>query len=191
MRPPDSDDREVLRTRVRAALRTVPDFPKAGITFVDIMPALADADLLRDVVKGLSAPWRDAGITHVAGIESRGFILGAPMAVELRAGFMAVRKAGKLPGRTASEAYALEYGEAKLEVHVDACSPGARVLIVDDVLATGGTSRAAMELVHRIGGTVAGISFLLSIPGLAGRALVGQVHVDCLLDDQAGSAGLR
>ena len=174
-------DQEVLRTRVLATVRVVPDFPKPGIQFMDIMPVLADAGLLKDVVAGLCAPWWDQGITHVAGIESRGFILGAPMATALGAGFIAVRKPGKLPWRTERQEYALEYGVGSLEVHADACGDSARVLIVDDVLATGGTSRAACDLIARVGGAVVGCSFLLTVPGLGGRDRLAGIRAECLI----------
>lgn len=174
-------DQEVLRTRILAALRTVPDFPAPGVMFMDIMPALGNAELLKDLIAGLAAPWWDARITHVAGIESRGFILGAPMAIALGAGFIAVRKPGKLPWRTERQDYSLEYGTGSLEVHADASPEGARVLVVDDVLATGGTARAACDLVRRTGGEVVGCSFLLSVPGLNGRERLGDVPTVCLV----------
>lgn len=151
-------------------MRDVPDFPRPGILFKDITPVLGDAALLRDVVAAMAAPWHDAGITHVAGIESRGFILGAPMALALGAGFIPIRKAGKLPSATLSHEYALEYGTDRLEIHADACPPGARVLVADDVLATGGTALAAARLVESAGGTVAGCSFLLAIGALGGTS---------------------
>ena len=174
-------EQEVLRTRVLAALRTVPDFPSPGIMFMDIMPVLGDAELLKDMISGLVAPWRDARVTHVVGIESRGFILGAPMAIALGAGFIAIRKPGKLPWRTERQEYALEYGAGALEVHADACPSASRVLVVDDVLATGGTARAACDLVARIGGAVVGCAFLLNVPGLNGRERLGDIPVTCLV----------
>jgi adenine phosphoribosyltransferase len=136
---------------------------------------LADALLLRDAMAALAAPWRDAGVTHVAGIESRGFIFGAPIAMALAAGFIPVRKPGKLPFERATLDYELEYGTGRLEVHVDACPDQARVLVVDDVLATGGTAKAACELIETVGGTVVGCGFLLAIRALAGeRRLEGR-----------------
>lgn len=176
--PPDL---EVLRTRVLARLRAVPDFPSPGITFMDIMPVIADAELFKDMIAGLCTPWRDVAITHVAAIESRGFLLGAPMAVALRAGLIAVRKPGKLPWRTERQEYSLEYGAGVLEVHADACGDSARVLVVDDVLATGGTARAACQLIERVGGGVVGCSFLLSIPGLGGAARLAGIRTECLI----------
>jgi adenine phosphoribosyltransferase len=174
-------DQEVLRTRVLAALRTVPDFPSPGIMFMDIMPVLGNAELLKDVISGLVAPWWDARVTHVVGIESRGFILAAPMAIALGAGFIAVRKPGKLPWRTERQEYALEYGAGTLEVHADACPSAARVLVVDDVLATGGTARAACDLITRIGGELVGCSFLLQVPALKGSERLGSLRVECLI----------
>jgi adenine phosphoribosyltransferase len=181
MRSHSVPEQEVLRTRVLAALRTVPDFPSPGIMFMDIMPVLGNAELLKDVISGLAAPWWDARVTHVVGIESRGFILAAPMAVALGAGFIAVRKPGKLPWRTESQEYALEYGAGTLEVHADACPSAARVLVVDDVLATGGTARAACDLITRIGGEVVGCSFLLQVPALKGSERLGNLRFECLV----------
>jgi len=174
-------DREVLRTRVLAKLRTVPDFPSPGIQFLDIMPVIADAELLKDTILGLCAPWRDDGITHIAAIESRGFLLGAPMAVALGAGLITMRKPGKLPWHTESQEYALEYGVGTLEVHADACGDSARVLVVDDVLATGGTASAACELITRVGGVLVGCSFLLSVPGLNGTERLAGIRTECLI----------
>src|SRR5215218_8811321 len=133
-----SIDSAPLAARLRARLRVVPDFPSPGIMFQDVTPVLADAALLRETIAALAEPWRDARVTHVAGIESRGFIFGAPVAAALGAGFIPIRKPGKLPFRSAGQDYALEYGTGRLEVHEDACPPRARVLVADDVLATGG-----------------------------------------------------
>lgn len=167
----DSD----LAARVARAIRDVPDFPKPGITFKDITPLLADAALLRDVVRAMQAPFATASITHVVAMESRGFLFGVPMALELGAAFVPIRKPGKLPWKTAREGYALEYGTDALEIHTDALHPGARVLLVDDVLATGGTAAAAARLVERQGGVVAGLSVLMELAFLRGRdALAGR-----------------
>jgi adenine phosphoribosyltransferase len=176
--PPDL---EVLRTRVLARLRIVPDFPSPGIKFMDIMPVIADGELFKDLISGLCAPWRDDAITHVAAIESRGFILGAPMAVVLGAGLITVRKPGKLPWRTEREEYVLEYGSGTLEVHADACGDKARVLVVDDVLATGGTASAACQLMRRLGGALVGCSFLLTVPGLGGAERLTGVRTESLI----------
>jgi adenine phosphoribosyltransferase len=170
-----------LRSRLGIALRDVPDFPRKGIVFKDITPVLANAQLFRETCDEMARTWRTASITHVAGVESRGFIFGAPIALALGASFVPVRKPGKLPWKTASREYALEYGTDRLEVHVDACPVGASVLVVDDVLATGGTARAACELIEQVGGTVAGCAFLLSIPGLDGASRLAGRRVETLL----------
>ncbi len=174
-------EREALRQRTAATLRDVPDFPKAGIVFKDITPVLGNAALLRDVIAAMAAPWLGQAITHVVGIESRGFIFGVPVALALGAGFIPIRKPGKLPWRTLSEEYALEYGTDRLEVHVDACPAASRVLLVDDVLATGGTAGAACELIGRLGGDVVGCSFLLAIVGLKGRARLEGRRIEVLV----------
>ncbi len=152
------------------ALRTIPDFPKPGIQFKDITPILADADLLREAVARLLEPFRGVGITHVAGIEARGFMLGGLMAHELGAGFVPVRKKGKLPWQVYRAEYALEYGTDVIEAHRDSFGPGHRVLVHDDVIATGGTARAAADIVAQTGAEVAGFSFLIELGFLGGRA---------------------
>ncbi len=177
-----ASERDGLRKRLIATVRDVPDFPKPGIAFKDITPVLADAALLRDVVSALGAPWEESGVTHVAGVESRGFILAAPVAIALGAGFIPIRKPGKLPWKTAGREYALEYGTDRLEMHVDACPAPARVLLVDDVLATGGTAAAACELIEQVNGTVLGCSFLLSIAGLLGAHRISHRRVASLLE---------
>ena len=161
-----------LAKRLAARLRVVPDFPSPGIRFQDVTPVMADPGLLREAVEAMAAPWREAGVTHVAGVESRGFIFGAPVALELGAGFIPIRKPGKLPYRRVVQDYVLEYGSGRLEMHEDACPASSRVLIVDDVLATGGTARAACELVEGVGGTVVGCGFLLVLEALAGERLL-------------------
>jgi adenine phosphoribosyltransferase len=143
--------------RLRSLIRDVPDFPKPGIVFKDITPLLADAAGFEEAVERMAAPWRDAGATHVVGIESRGFIVGSPVASRLRAGFIPVRKPGKLPWNTVAERYALEYGTDTLEAHADALTPGDRVIIIDDVLATGGTGAATVSLVRTLGAEVLGL----------------------------------
>jgi adenine phosphoribosyltransferase len=170
-----------LTTVVRAALRDVPDFPKPGIQFKDITPILADAELFGRVTLAMAEPFRASQVTHVAAIESRGFILGAPVAQHLGAGFIPLRKAGKLPYLTRRIEYALEYGSDVLEAHADACDQRARVLLVDDVLATGGTAAAACELVETLGATVVGCSFLLALDALNGAARLGaRTHASLL-----------
>jgi adenine phosphoribosyltransferase len=153
-------------------IRDVPDFPKPGIVFKDISPLLADHDGLTAVVDALAAAGQGTDgsrVDKVVGIEARGFILAAPVALELGAGFVPIRKAGKLPGPTHRVSYALEYGEAVLELHRDAIEPGERVLVVDDVLATGGTVAAARELVESCGGEVARVAVLMELSFLPGR----------------------
>lgn len=159
-----------LISRIKSAIRDVPDFPKPGIIFKDITPLLGDASLFRQTTDAIAQPFQREGITHVVAIESRGFILGAPVAQALGAGFVPVRKKGKLPAKTEVEEYALEYGTDQLEIHSDACdwSRRPRVLIVDDVLATGGTADATRRLVERLGGDVAGFSFLIALGFLPG-----------------------
>jgi adenine phosphoribosyltransferase len=166
-----------LAQRVAQAIRDVPDFPRTGVVFKDITPLLADPALLRDAIRAMQAPFATAGVTHVVAMESRGFLFGVPMALELGAGFVPVRKPGKLPWRTTREGYALEYGDDALEIHVDALGPGARVLLVDDVLATGGTAAAAARLVERLGGLVVGVSVLMELAFLRGRDALAERRV--------------
>lgn len=172
---------ETLQERLRNTLRAIPDYPKKGIVFQDITPVLQSGLLFRQVREALAEPFRASGITHVVGIEARGFILAAPVAVTLGAGFIPLRKPGKLPWRTARHEYALEYGTDALEIHEDACPPGSRVLVVDDVLATGGTAAAAGALVSRLGGELVGFSFLLAIAGLAGERKLGSATCHVVL----------
>jgi adenine phosphoribosyltransferase len=155
--------------RVRRTLRVIPNYPKPGILFQDITPVLSDGSLLRDVVADMCGPFRDCAVTHVLGIEARGFILGGAVAAALGAGFVPARKPGKLPWERVIESYDLEYGSDSLEAHRDALTEGSRVLVVDDVLATGGTARAAGQLARGLGAELMGWSFLLEIGALAGR----------------------
>ena len=161
-------DTDSLADRLARTLRDVPDFPKPGIVFKDITPVLGNATLFAEVTAAMAAPFRDERITHVAGIESRGFILAAPVAQALGAGFIPIRKPGKLPWRSVGKSYALEYGTDTLEMHADAFTKGSRILLVDDVLATGGTAAASAELIEDVGGIVVGCSFLLEIASLRG-----------------------
>ncbi len=170
-----------LADDLRAAIRDIPDFPKPGITFKDITPLLADPTLFARATAAMAEPFRRSGITHVVAIESRGFLLGAPVAQHLGAGLIPVRKPGKLPAKTASVEYALEYGTDRLEIHDDACDHRARVLIVDDVLATGGTARATSELVAGRGAEVAGFSFLMALSFLPGADRLRPQRVETLL----------
>ena len=173
--PPGGTADETLRVAaaLRAAIRDIPDFPKPGIVFKDVTPALADAALFRATTGELARPWAASGVTHVVGIESRGFIFGAPVAQALGAGFVPIRKPGKLPFRRERIDYALEYGFDALEVHADACGAAARVLIVDDVLATGGTAAAAAALIERLGARLLGFAFVLELTFLGGRDRLG------------------
>ena len=151
-------------------IRDIPDFPRPGVVFKDITPLLADADGYAAAVDALAAPWRGVALDAVLGIEARGFILGAALARELRCGFVPLRKPGKLPGPTLAVEYALEYGHDRLEIHADALPPGANVLVVDDVLATGGTLRAGVALVRRQGARVCAAEVLVELSPLGGRA---------------------
>jgi adenine phosphoribosyltransferase len=166
---------------VRARLRDVPDFPKKGIVFKDISPVLADRKLFREVLDAFVARWKDERIDVVVGVESRGFVFAAPLAYAIGAGFTMARKPGKLPWEVIREVYALEYGEAALELHVDAVGPGQRVLVVDDVLATGGTAEAVGRLVARQGAELVAYSFLLELSFLHGARRLGPKKVHSLL----------
>ena len=157
-----------LETEIRAAIRDVPDFPKPGIIFKDITPLLANPALFARVTDAMADHFADRNVSHVVAMESRGFILGAPVAQRLGAAFIPVRKKGKLPFKTERVEYALEYGTDSLEVHFDACPPGSEVLIVDDVLATGGTAAATCSLIERVGGRIAGCAFLIELAFLHG-----------------------
>lgn len=154
---------------LRAKIREVPDFPKPGILFYDITTLLKDAAAYRESIRQMLDPHRDEGIDLVVGMESRGFIFSAPMAYELGVGLVPVRKLGKLPAETVSIEYALEYGSNTLEIHRDAIEPGQKVLIVDDLLATGGTVQGTIELVERLKGEVIGLAFLVELEFLHGR----------------------
>lgn len=165
-------ERSGASERLAARIRDVAGFPTAGVVFADLSALLADPGCFAEVVELLAAPYLDATIGAVAGVEARGFVLAAPLALRLGAGFVPLRKAGKLPGPTLSASYQLEYASATLEVHTDAFAPAAAVLIVDDVLATGGTAVAAAELVRRAGAVPLGLAVLLELTPLGGRARV-------------------
>lgn len=154
---------------LREKIREIPDFPKPGILFYDITTLLKDPVAYRDSIKAMLEPYRDDKIDLVVGMESRGFIFSAPMAYELGAGLVPVRKLGKLPAETLSVEYALEYGSNTLEIHRDAIQPGQRVLVVDDLLATGGTVHGTIELIERLKGDIVGLAFLVELEFLHGR----------------------
>ena len=158
---------------LRAKIREVPDFPKPGILFYDITTLLKEPAAYKEAIDLMTAPFADTKVDIVVGMESRGFIFSAPMAYQLDAGLVPVRKLGKLPAETVSIEYALEYGTNTLEVHKDAIKTGQRVLIVDDLLATGGTVNGTIELVHRLGGEIVGLAFLVELLFLKGRERLG------------------
>jgi adenine phosphoribosyltransferase len=162
-------------------IRPVPDFPKPGILFRDITPLLADAGALAAAVERMSAPWRAARLDAIAAVEARGFLFAVPMALALGVGVIPVRKPGKLPADTISHEYDLEYGRDRLEMHRDVVSSGARVLVVDDVLATGGTAQACAKLVEASGATVAGAAFLIELAFLGGRERLAPHRVEAVL----------
>ncbi len=162
-------------------IRDIPDFPKSGILFKDITPVLSSPEAFGEVIASLAKHAAFLRPDLIAGIESRGFLLGAPLALALGVGFVPIRKAGKLPSRTEREEYVLEYGTAIVEIHRDAVQPGRRVLIVDDLLATGGTAAAAVRLVEKLGGTVAGLSFLIELGFLPGREVLSGYEIHSLL----------
>lgn len=170
-----------IAARVRAAVRDVPDFPKPGILFKDITPILRDAVLFNDVVDHLTDEFANREIQVVAGIESRGFIFGAPLANALGAAFVPIRKPGKLPAERVRVDYALEYGTDAVEAHADAISPGERVLIVDDVLATGGTAHAAARLIRELEGDLVGFCILIELGFLNGRERLAGVPLHTLV----------
>jgi adenine phosphoribosyltransferase len=166
---------------LRAKIREVPDFPKPGILFYDITTLLKEPSAFNDVIDRMAEPVKDDRVDLVVGMESRGFIFAAPLAYKLGAGFVPVRKLGKLPADTIEVEYDLEYGTATLEVHRDAIAEGQRVLIVDDLLATGGTVLGTIELVKRLGGEIAGLSFMVELTALHGRDKLGDYPIHTLL----------
>lgn len=170
-----------LANALRESIREIADFPEPGVGFKDITPVLADAALFRAVTDELAARYAAAGVTRVAAIESRGFLFGAPVAQALGVGLAPVRKVGKLPYRTERVDYSLEYGNATIEAHVDAWGGSDRILIVDDVLATGGTAEAACQLVERMGAQVVGLAFLLSLSFLPGEERLSGRRVETLI----------
>jgi adenine phosphoribosyltransferase len=167
----------VTTREIRDAIRAIPDYPKPGITFRDITTLLGDPRMFRAVVDQLVEPWSEAAIDRVAGIEARGFILGGAVAHQLSAGFVPIRKKGKLPHATVRVAYSLEYGLDEIEMHRDAVRPGERILLVDDLIATGGTAAAAVELLRSLGAQVLAACFVVDLPELGGAARLAQLEV--------------
>ncbi|NWK54408.1 adenine phosphoribosyltransferase [Verrucomicrobiaceae bacterium N1E253] len=168
--------------QIRAGIRDVPDFPKPGIVFKDIAPILSDPELLKKSINLLTATAGDVNIDKVVGIDARGFIFAAPVALALNAGFVPIRKQGKLPWQTHSMAYSLEYGENVVEIHKDAILPGENVLLVDDLLATGGTAAAAIKLIDQLEANLIAASFLIELNFLNGRDLLGDTRVEAVVD---------
>lgn len=174
-------NREFDAERIRRKIRDVPDFPKPGIVFKDITPVLQDPETLRLACERLAQPFRNRDVSVVVGVESRGFIFGPPVALELGAGFAIARKSGKLPWTTVCESYDLEYGTDTIELHSDAVAPGQNVLLIDDLIATGGTAAATARLVRRMGGNFVGAAFLIELSLLEGRKELGGVDVHAVL----------
>jgi adenine phosphoribosyltransferase len=172
---------EAIVQALKERIRHVPDFPKPGIVFYDVTTLLKDREGFRMAVDAMAAPHQDAGVELIVGIESRGFIFGSALADRLQAGFAPVRKLGKLPAQTRKASYSLEYGNDSLEIHDDAAVSGQRVLIVDDLLATGGTAAATVSLVKGLGAEVVGVQFLIELLALNGRAKLQGEHVKAVL----------
>ncbi len=167
--------------KLKSAIRDIPDFPQKGIIFKDITPVLKDRELFKLLIDELKKPFEKSDIKKVVGIESRGFILAAALALELGAGFVPLRKPGKLPYKTYSAEYELEYGKDKIEIHIDAIDKGEKVLIVDDVIATGGTAKASIELVEKAGGIVEGVEFFIELTFLNGRKKIKDYNIVSLV----------
>jgi len=167
--------------RLKGAVRSVPDFPKKGILFRDISPLLEDAVLFRSSIDLLGRACEGIDVSKIAGLDARGFIFGAALAYRLGVGFVPIRKKGKLPSRTIAHAYDLEYGSAELEIHADSIAPGEKVLLVDDLLATGGTARAAVTLIAELGADLQAALFLIELEGLRGRESLGNLPVLSLI----------
>ena len=166
---------------IKVLIRDIPDFPKPGIIFKDITPLLQNPEGLKVALDALASPFTGKGITAVAGMESRGFIFGVPVAERLGVGFIPVRKPGKLPAKTVSEEFTLEYGTDTLEIHKDALNPGDKVLVIDDLLATGGTARATVNLIQKLGAEVTGIGFVIELSFLNGKEALGDIPVHSLI----------
>ena len=171
----------MIESRIRSYIRDVPDFPEPGIVFKDITPLLGDFGVFSDAIDAMIEPYRDSGITKVVGVEARGFIFAAPIAVRLGTGFVPVRKPGKLPHDVHHQVYDLEYGTDRVEIHRDAATPDDNVLVVDDVLATGGTGRATTDLIRSLGAHVVGFAVLAELAFLGGRERMGGVDVHAVV----------
>jgi adenine phosphoribosyltransferase len=169
-------DPDVLR-EIREAIRTIPDYPKPGVMFRDITTLLGNARAFHRVVEELARPWRNERVDHVAGIEARGFILGGALAHQLSAGFVPIRKKGKLPHTTVRVAYSLEYGLDEMEMHRDAVAPGERIVLVDDLIATGGTAEAAVKLLRSLGASILAACFIIDLPDLGGSTRLAALEV--------------
>ncbi|BBE41695.1 Adenine phosphoribosyltransferase [Conexivisphaera calida] len=170
-----------LGAYLRRYIRDIPDYPTKGVVFRDLTPLFKDATAFRSAIDGLSGRFRDLKIDAVVGVEARGFIVGAPVALALGTGFVPIRKPGKLPWRKRSTSYKLEYGVESMEIHEDAISSGQKVLLVDDLLATGGTARAAAKLIEEMGGTVLGMGFIVELVYLKGRDMLRDYRVESLV----------
>lgn len=167
--------------QLKNTIRSIPDFPEKGIVFRDITPVLKHPLLFHQVIRSLRASVQNMYPDLIVGIESRGFMLGTPVAIEMGVGFVPARKPGKLPYETIKEEYALEYGTAALEIHKDSVQPGMRVVIIDDLLATGGTASACCKLIEQLGGTVVGLAFMIELEDLKGRDKLQQYYVDSIV----------
>jgi len=170
--------------KIKAAVRNVPDFPKPGIIYKDITPLLQDGAIFSELINYLAQPYRNNVPKYVAGIESRGFIFGSALALELGCGFIPVRKAGKLPYKTIRQSYSLEYGEATIEIHEDAAAPGDKVVLIDDLLATGGTAQAAVSLLEKLHVEIIGIEFIIELAFLNGRKVLNPYPLRSLIIDK-------
>lgn len=164
---------------IKDSIKTIPDYPKPGILFRDVTSLLEDPKAYAESIKLLADRYRDAGVTKVVGTEARGFLFGAPVALVLGVGFVPVRKPGKLPRETISETYDLEYGTDSLEIHVDAIQPGEKILVIDDLLATGGTIEATAKLIRRLGGEVTDAAFIINLPDLGGEKRLNSLNINC------------
>lgn len=182
----DPKGASALAMSLKSLIRTIPDYPKPGIQFRDVTTLIKDAKGLRMVVERLAEHYQGQNIDKVAGIEARGFIIGSALAFQLGVGFVPIRKAGKLPADTIAQTYSLEYGTDQLEVHTDAIEQDEQVLLIDDLIATGGTANAAVSLIHQLGGVVMGCGFVIGLPELGGvkslQALDLDVHALCAFD---------